>query len=538
MFSFLSSCLPRRGGHGKKQKQIEEAATQLDTLPSWNAPDNTLIFQGFEWHVPADRKHWRRLRRALPGLKAIGIDYIWLPPGCKGMDPSGNGYDIYDLYDLGEFDQKGSISTKWGTREELHELVNDAHALGLGVYWDAVLNHKAGADHTEPFKAVRVNPERRNVTISKPLEIEGWVGFDFAGRGDLYSQMKYHWEHFSGVDWDEQSKEKAVFRILGQNKDWAHDVSTENGNYDYLMFADLDLWHPEVRDDLINWGTWITKELALDGMRLDAAKHMSTDFQKIFAERIRTRVNPNLFVMGEYWSGDIQDVVRYLEEMQHTVCAYDVPLLNRFSSLSRTKGADLRGVFKDTLVQRRPGHTVTIVANHDTQPGQMMDTPVKPWFKPLAYALTLLRKEGHPCVFYGDLYGIRANVKRPMTPACKGKLPILTQARKHFAYGEQQDYFDAPHCIGFVRYGNARHRGLACVMSNLGPATKRMYVGPGHMNEEWTDILQPSRPSVLIDKRGYGDFPVDGMSVSVWVDSAAAGAANLNEDFDINIYNP
>lgn len=71
-------------------------------------------------------------------------------------------------------------------------------------------------------------------------------------------------------------------------------------------------------------------------------------------------------------------------------------------------------------------------------------------------------------------------------------------------------------------------------MSNLGPATKRMYVGPGHMNEEWTDILQPSRPSVLIDKRGYGDFPVDGMSVSVWVDSAAAGAANLSENLYVH----
>jgi alpha-amylase len=35
-----------------------------------------------------------------------------------------------------------------------------------------------------------------------------------------------------------------------------------------------------------------------------------------------------------------------------------------------------------------------------------------------------------------------------MKPACKGKLPILTQVRKGFAYGEQQDYFDAANCIG------------------------------------------------------------------------------------------
>nr|UBX54574.1 glycoside hydrolase [Aspergillus sp.] len=485
---------------------------------------------GFEWHAPADRMHWARLQRALPGLKAIGVDYIWLPPGCKGMDPSGNGYDVYDLYDLGEFDQKGSSSTKWGSREELNELVHEAHALGLGIYWDAVLNHKAGADHTERFQAVRVDPKRRNVVTSTPLEIEGWVGFHFEGRGSLYSPTKYHSQHFSGVDWDQRSKENAIFRVLGPNKGWAQDVSTENGNYDYLMFADLDLSHPEVREDLLNWGTWITNELALDGMRLDAAKHMSTGFQKTFVEHLRTTANPNCFIMGEYWTGDVREVMQYLEEMQYTVCAYDVPLLNRFSSLSRTKGADLRGVFTDTLVQRRPGHAVTIVANHDTQPGQMMDTPVMPWFKPLAYALILLRKEGYPCVFYGDVYGIRANVKHPMTPACNGKLPILTQARKSFAYGEQQDYFDTPNCIGFVRYGNARHRGLACVMSNAGPATKRMYVGPGHINEEWTDILHAGRPSVFIDKRGYGDFPVDSMSVSVWVDSAAADAAILRED--------
>ncbi|BCS20317.1 alpha-amylase [Aspergillus puulaauensis] len=540
MLSILQCCLPRGERKGNRSKKIEDAAAQLDTLPSWNTGNNSLTFQAFEWHVPADRQHWRRLRLALPGLKAIGVDSLWVPPGCKGMDAHGNGYDIYDLYDLGEFDQKGATSTKWGSREELEELVKDAHEIGLGVYWDAVLNHKAGADYPEKCQAVKVDPKRRNVEVSTPLEIEGWVGFDFNGRGDVYSSMKYRSQHFSGVDWDDKSRENAIFRILGPNKNWARDVSTENGNYDYLMFADLDLSHPEVREDLLNWGTWITKELALDGMRLDAAKHMSTGFQKAFAEHIRKTTNPDFFVIGEYWTGDIRELVGYLEQMQYTVSAYDVPLLNKFSTLSRTRGADLRSVFKDTLVQRKPQHAVTIVTNHDTQPGQMMDTPIAAWFKPLAYALILLRKEGHPCVFYGDLYGIRKNVKTPMKPACKGKLPILTQVRKDFAYGEQQDYFDATNCIGFIRYGNARHpTGLACVMSNAGPATKRMYVGPGHINEEWTDVLRlgsTDTPSVIIDKWGYGEFPVGGMSVSVWVDSAAAGRVNLHDEFDVNIY--
>ncbi|MFP1495627.1 hypothetical protein ACLB1Q_02310 [Escherichia coli] len=37
---------------------------------------------------------------------------------------------------------------------------------------------------------------------------------------------------------------------------------------------------------------------------------------------------------------------------------------------------------------------MTLVANHDTQPLQALRAPVEPWFKPLAYALILLRENG------------------------------------------------------------------------------------------------------------------------------------------------
>ncbi len=75
------------------------------------------------------------------------------------MNLQGNGYDIYDLWDLGEFDQKGRRSTKWGSREELHVLINKAHELGVDVIWDTVLSHKAGADATEEVWAVEVDKE-------------------------------------------------------------------------------------------------------------------------------------------------------------------------------------------------------------------------------------------------------------------------------------------------------------------------------------------------------------------------------------------
>lgn len=116
------------------------------------------MMQAFEWYVPNDGAHWRRLQTILPDLKDIGVDTLWIPPGCKAMNPSGNGYDIYDLYDLGEFNQKGAIATKWGRKHELQSFATQASELGIGLYWDAVLNHKAGADFTECFLAVKVDP--------------------------------------------------------------------------------------------------------------------------------------------------------------------------------------------------------------------------------------------------------------------------------------------------------------------------------------------------------------------------------------------
>lgn len=61
------------------------------------------------------------------------------PPGCKASSQQGNGYDIYDLYDLGEFDQKGGVGTKWGTKEELLSLAKAGKEVGVGLYWYNIL---------------------------------------------------------------------------------------------------------------------------------------------------------------------------------------------------------------------------------------------------------------------------------------------------------------------------------------------------------------------------------------------------------------
>lgn len=53
--------------------------------------------------------------------KNLGMTAVWLPPAYKAADGSeGVGYAVYDLFDLGEFDQKGSVRTKYGTKLEFN----------------------------------------------------------------------------------------------------------------------------------------------------------------------------------------------------------------------------------------------------------------------------------------------------------------------------------------------------------------------------------------------------------------------------------
>ena len=87
------------------RKQIERFSSKPKPGFQGATAENNCMFQAFEWNVPADQNHWIRLVNALESLKAIGINNVWIPPACKGANPRGNGYDVYDLYDLGEFDQ-------------------------------------------------------------------------------------------------------------------------------------------------------------------------------------------------------------------------------------------------------------------------------------------------------------------------------------------------------------------------------------------------------------------------------------------------
>ncbi|WP_273135046.1 alpha-amylase [Culturomica massiliensis] len=476
---------------------------------------NGVMMQYFEWNMPNNGNLWKELKADAAHLHEIGVTSVWIPPAYKGLKQEDEGYGTYDLYDLGEFDQKGTVRTKYGTVQELKEMIAEVHRYQVSVYLDAVMNHKAGADYTEKFLAREVNPEQREDAESDPYEIEGWTGFNFPGRGDKYSAFKWHWYHFSGVDCDASTGKEGIFQVVGEGKAWNGGVDGENGNYDFLMFADLDFDHPEVVGEMKNWGVWVSRELNLDGMRLDAIKHINDQFIKHFLEAVRAERGDRFYAVGEYWKNDKESLDEYLAQVEYQVDLFDVPLhYHMFQASQKGRDFDLSTLIEGTLVADHPDLAVTFVDNHDSQKNSSLESQVKDWFKPMAYGLILLMKEGYPCIFYGDYYGVKGK-KSPHRLI----LDILLDARRRYAFGEQHNYFDHPNTVGFTRTGDAEHpgSGLALLISNGEDGHKTMAVGQHHRGEYWYEITGNRKEEVMIDEKGEGTFPVSGGKLAVWV---------------------
>ncbi|MCM2980326.1 alpha-amylase [Niallia circulans] len=477
--------------------------------------ENQTLMQFFEWHLDADGQHWNRLKEKAGELKEAGIDSIWIPPVTKAASNEDNGYGVYDVYDLGEFDQKGSIRTKYGTKKELLEAIEACHNVGIQVYVDVVMNHKAAADEKETFKAIEVNPENREEEISEPHDIEAWTKFTFPGRGDTYSSFKWNFQHFNGTDYDNKTKKEGVFRIVGDNKMWNSNVDDEFGNYDYLMFANIDYNNELVQNEMISWGKWLYQTLNCDGYRLDAIKHINHDFIKKFATSL-LKEKDDFYFVGEFWKADLQECQEFLEQMDYKIDLFDVPLHYKLHTASMEgSNFDLSTIFEGTLVKENPLNCVTFVDNHDTQPNESLESWVEDWFKQIAYSLILLRKDGYPTIFYGDYFGISGDAP---IEGKKAAIDPLLYVRKKKAYGKQDDYFDNPNIIGWVRHGEAEieKSGCAVVISNKDDGFKKMFVGESRRGEEWIDFTNTRKDHVTIDEDGYGEFPVDAKSVSVW----------------------
>jgi alpha-amylase len=491
-----------------------------------------VMLQAFHWYLPNDGLLWRQLADRAPGLGAAGFTSAWLPPASKGH---AGGYDVgygtYDPYDLGEFDQQGSVRTKYGTRAEYLAAIAALQGAGVAAYADIVWNHRLGADGAQVLRATPYAPDNRRHALGPTREVQVWTRFDFAGRAGQHDPRTWDARHFVAVDHDAREPlQEAIYLFEGKAFDTA--VDEEYGNYHYLMGCDVDHANPEVRAMTLDWGRWFLDTTGIDGLRLDAVKHIPTWVLPIYLDALRAHAaatrpgRPELPVVAEYWSGRLPALLHFLEVTGERMALFDVPLHFALHRMGQQRSAfDLRTLFADTLVAARPDLAVTFVDNHDSQPMQALESPVADWAKPLAYALVLLRRDGQPCVFGADYDGARYTEQRWGQESVDIELPSLRPfldtclaLRRDLGQAEQADWFDHPSVAGWVRTG--RDLTVAVVLS-VGEAA-RQPMATGRPGAVFVDALadpagEHGAHRVRADDDGWAPFTCPPGGVAIWV---------------------
>lgn len=384
-----------------------------------------VMMQAFYWDCPreANQEHqwWNHVRQRIGDLAGTGFGALWLPPVHKAANLGGAsmGYDPYDFYDLGEFDQKGSVKTWFGSKDELSALIGVAHDHGMAVIADFVVNHCSGAD------AMELNPvvgQRR------------WTCF-----APKSGRFPRNWECFHPNNYE---------------------------SWDEGAFGDMpDLSHrnPHVFGEIIKLARWLVEEIGFDGFRYDYVKGYGASTVTAVQEYRYLR-DGKVFVpygVAEYWD-NTSAIVNWINlsnfSNRNPVDVFDFPLRETLKALCDQYGFSLRNLCHESVVRAQSQSAVTFVENHDLRDdGRPIVND-----KLLAYSV-ILTHEGYPCVFWKDYY-----VHGLALEGTANGIAALVEAHGRLAGGGTDVLHVDDELYVMQRRGHGTQPGLIHVLNNRG----------------------------------------------------------------------
>ena len=244
---------------------------------------------------------WNEIALKMPELAEAGYGAIWVPPPTKGSGGLSVGYDMFDPFDLGSKDQRGSVSTRYGTEAEFLRLVEIAHRFGIRVYLDTIVNHRAfdvpGFNEVTPVDIYPgLVPEDFHLRITQDGFYRKWDNtrnyndawqvqhLGLADLVDIAQEPGVTNENFGLTEGSTAPKIKFV-------RDPQHPeyycylpdgtyvgFGATNGITAATLAGNPNFYGEYVQDYLNRSGRWLIDRTKADGLRLDAVKHVRADF--------------------------------------------------------------------------------------------------------------------------------------------------------------------------------------------------------------------------------------------------------------------
>lgn len=391
--------------------------------------------------TPEDARRWREAGDSFVGgnlkglagklgyLKRLGVTTLWISPVLKQAcwdDKSYHGYAIQNFL---------AVDPRFGTRDELRELTQQAHALGMYVLLDAIVNHCGDAfAYGEPGKGEycpAYTGEQYPVLGFRNQNARPTLPF---GPIDL-NRFPDAWPE--AALWPAELQSPETFTRKGQIRNW--DASPEFEQGDFFALKDLNLgasdengeFHPSpVLETLIAaYQFWIAYT-DLDGFRLDTVKHMGQGATTYFVRRIhefaRSLGKERFLIVGEI-TGGRENALEMLEatDLDAALTINELPSRMRGLVTGHGDACAYFQIFDDLLCRELENPTawrerlVTLFDDHD-----QVGRPVKARFaaefgedrrRAVRAVLAVLGVNattlGIPCIYYGTEQGFNGHAQ-------------------------------------------------------------------------------------------------------------------------------
>lgn len=484
----------------------------------WNGK---VVLEAFWWNCAnSNYASWYTyLAKLAPRLAAMGFDGIWTPPPSKDTGVDRNmGYTPVDYYDLGIKNQFGGVPTWFGSQDDFLRMIAVAHANGLEVYPDIVIDH-CGGDARDPS-----SPYGGNTCIQP----RGFAGAN-AGRWPR-NWLDFHPnpQHANGTgDWV-SSPGWPDFCYQGR--------CTDSGNADPNCAA---------RQNVRAWFVWLTRQTGVDGFRFDDVKGYPPE---VVADVLWNAMGDRIdyFCVGEFVSGAASDVDSWASATLNRSGSFDYPFRYALQNLVTSGGYSDVGKLPSQQQQNRQ-KTVPFVNNHDTVRSPYWDSSGEsnedhtgkafyedgmtgPALDPdnprtqLACAIAMT-VDGSPQLFYEDLFVNHAPQRKGCDAVSFPTRPWvenLVWCHQKLAF-KSGDYF--------VRYQDSQQllileRGARAIVAinNDGSSWHDAWISTAFAPNTQLHDYSGSRPDdIWTNSDGWVDIAVPPLSYSVWGPAGVTG---------------
>ncbi|WP_404334832.1 alpha-amylase family glycosyl hydrolase [Sphingomonas sp. MMS12-HWE2-04] len=369
------------------------------------------------------------LLKRLDYVQALGATAIWVGPIFKNkavQGPKGQELAGYHGYWVTDFTR---VDPHLGTNADFKALVDAAHARGIKVYMDIIVNHTADVIQYREcgncaYRSRADYPYARKGGVTGEAINGGFAGDQVQTAENFAKLTRPDYTYTPFVPAAEKDVKvpawlnDPIYYHNRGNSTFAGESSTMG---DFVGLDDVMTEHPRVIAGMIEiFGSWIDR-FGIDGFRIDTARHVNPEFWQAFVPAMLARAKakgiPNFHIFGEVADPDTSALARHTR-VDKLPAVLDFAFARAVNAVSAGEvGTDrLAAVFAadplyeggEAAAQKLP----TFIGNHDQGRAAYFLRKANPQASPaellardqLAHAMLLLLR-GVPTIYSGDEQG-------------------------------------------------------------------------------------------------------------------------------------